>query len=281
MKKLPLENEHLQAARYSYRSDLPLASPFCCRCKREGACPGMLFPLSTTCKEALNSWYSGLGILLKVTAIDHSAVAADSGFELCTMICCKASKQGIQFKGRSTRFCLSGCCWEHALVWSAPSPIPGGGMVPTGGCASCWHKASDSKESKALATYTVDSSSESWQLAQAEWNKMWLPFGGEPFALQELVGAPTKSEAIGADDVNPLLLLQELVDAHAPKDLPEQEAVRVRPSEKKRPQDSGSSTKQSKEAPEKPRERSPRRVRKRIAKSSCSFGKRGGQSPEA
>ena len=28
MKKLPLENEHLQAARYSYRSDLPLTSPF-------------------------------------------------------------------------------------------------------------------------------------------------------------------------------------------------------------------------------------------------------------
>ena len=71
MKKLPLENEHLQAARYSYRSDLPLTSPFCCRCQREGACPGMLFPLSTPCKEALNSWYSGLGILLKVAAVDH------------------------------------------------------------------------------------------------------------------------------------------------------------------------------------------------------------------
>ena len=128
MKRLPLENDHLQAARYCYRSELPVASPFCVRCPGEGAAAGMLFPLSVECREAINAWYAGKSIPLKVAAVQHAMTEAGGcNFELCMVVCFRSSKQGIQFKGRSHRFCMGGCCWNHALVWACPSPLPGGG----------------------------------------------------------------------------------------------------------------------------------------------------------
>ena len=138
MKRLPLENDHLQAARYCYRSELPVASPFCTRCPKEGAAAGMLFPLSVECREAINAWYAGKSIPLKVAAVQHATTeAGGSNFELCMVVCCRASKQGIQFKGRSHRFCMGGCCWNHALVWSCPSPLPGGAWTrPVGARAA-------------------------------------------------------------------------------------------------------------------------------------------------
>jgi hypothetical protein len=231
MKRLPLENDHLQAARCCYRSELPVASPFCTRCPKEGAAAGMLFPLSVECREAINAWYAGKSIPLKVAAVQHATTeAGGSNFELCMVVCCRASKQGIQFKGRSHRFCMSGCCWNHALVWACPSPLPRGGVVATGGCASCWHKCSDSSESKALAPLELDATSDTWKVAQAAWDSMWAPLGSEPFSLQELLGAPEKPEEVGTPDMEPVQLLQDRLESHAAKTEPSQTKEERKPA---------------------------------------------------
>jgi len=148
------------------------------------------------------------------------------------VVCCRASKQGIQFKGRSHRFCMGGCCCTLSSGRVLPLFQGGGfGLVATGGCSSCWHKCSDSSESKALAPLELDATSGTWKVAQAAWDSMWAPLGSEPsFSLQELLGAPEKPEEVGTPDMEPVQLLQDLLESHAAKTEPSQKKEERKPA---------------------------------------------------
>jgi len=76
----------------------------------------------------------------------------------------------------------------------------------------------------------LDATSDTWKVAQASWDSMWAPLRSEPFSLQELLGAPEKPEEVGTPDMEPVQLLQDLLESHAAKTEPSQKKEERKPA---------------------------------------------------